>query len=122
MEKLGLIPTTNYITFFHPFCASGGGGERVLWTAVQAILENSTDHCLIYSCNHHASIETFDIVKNQFGINVDKSRIKLLPLKTWKFLEAKRYKRLTLILSCLGSIIPGWEAVRVYRPNILVKQ
>ena len=25
------------IGFFHPFCNSGGGGERVLWSAVKAI-------------------------------------------------------------------------------------
>ena len=29
----------SYLTigFFHPFCNSGGGGERVLWSAVKAI-------------------------------------------------------------------------------------
>ena len=25
------------IAFFHPFCNSGGGGERVLWSAVKII-------------------------------------------------------------------------------------
>ena len=25
------------VGFFHPFCNSGGGGERVLWSAVKAI-------------------------------------------------------------------------------------
>ena len=25
------------IGFFHPFCNSGGGGERVLWSAIKAI-------------------------------------------------------------------------------------
>ena len=35
-------PTANTIkeiAFFHPFCASGGGGERVLWKAVEALGE-----------------------------------------------------------------------------------
>lgn len=27
------------IGFFHPFCNSGGGGERVLWSAVKALQE-----------------------------------------------------------------------------------
>ena len=27
------------IAFFHPFCSSGGGGERVLWKAIQALDE-----------------------------------------------------------------------------------
>lgn len=25
------------IAFFHPFCSAGGGGERVLWKAVQVL-------------------------------------------------------------------------------------
>lgn len=25
------------VGFFHPYCNSGGGGERVLWAAVSAI-------------------------------------------------------------------------------------
>lgn len=27
------------IAFFHPYCSSGGGGERVLWKAIQALDE-----------------------------------------------------------------------------------
>lgn len=26
------------IAFFHPYCNAGGGGERVLWVAIKAIL------------------------------------------------------------------------------------
>ena len=25
------------VGFFHPFCNSGGGGERVLWSAIKAV-------------------------------------------------------------------------------------
>ena len=25
------------VGFFHPFCNSGGGGERVLWSAIKAL-------------------------------------------------------------------------------------
>ena len=30
---------TFIIGFFHPHCSSGGGGERVLWKAIQALGE-----------------------------------------------------------------------------------
>ena len=39
----GLLPhlredgTKHTIGFFHPYCNAGGGGERVLWTAIRAI-------------------------------------------------------------------------------------
>jgi len=25
------------VGFFHPYCNAGGGGERVLWAAIQAV-------------------------------------------------------------------------------------
>lgn len=28
------------VGFFHPFCNSGGGGERVLWSAVKALQDS----------------------------------------------------------------------------------
>lgn len=31
--------TPKEIAFFHPFCSFGGGGERVLWKAVEALGE-----------------------------------------------------------------------------------
>lgn len=38
------------IGFFHPYCNGGGGGERVLWTAIKAI-QNKYAHviCVIYT-------------------------------------------------------------------------
>ena len=31
------------VGFFHPFCDSGGGGERVLWSAVKCIQDKSAN-------------------------------------------------------------------------------
>jgi len=31
----GKVPVV--VGFFHPYCNAGGGGERVLWTAIRAI-------------------------------------------------------------------------------------
>ena len=30
------------VAFFHPFCNDGGGGEKVLWSMIEALLENSS--------------------------------------------------------------------------------
>lgn len=27
------------VAFFHPYCNAGGGGEKVLWVAIQALIE-----------------------------------------------------------------------------------
>lgn len=31
----GKVPIV--VGFFHPYCNAGGGGERVLWTAIRAL-------------------------------------------------------------------------------------
>jgi alpha-1,2-mannosyltransferase len=43
------------IAFFHPFCSSGGGGERVLWKAIQALDELHAEglefEVVVYTCD-----------------------------------------------------------------------
>lgn len=41
--------------FFHPYCNAGGGGERVLWTAVQTVQERSAVPYLIECENHECT-------------------------------------------------------------------
>jgi len=36
------------IGFFHPYCNAGGGGERVLWMAVQALQTRWDSICMYY--------------------------------------------------------------------------
>ena len=36
---------TYTLAFFHPYCSSGGGGERVLWKIVQALGEIKEEAC-----------------------------------------------------------------------------
>src|SRR5882762_9558901 len=38
--------TTKTVAFFHPYCNAGGGGERVLWKAINAI-DNNYDNIQI---------------------------------------------------------------------------
>lgn len=36
--------------FFHPYCNAGGGGERVLWTAIAALQREEKDViCAVYT-------------------------------------------------------------------------
>lgn len=38
------------VGFFHPYCNAGGGGERVLWTAVAALQREEKDViCAVYT-------------------------------------------------------------------------
>lgn len=48
------------IGFFHPYCDSGGGGERVLWIMIASLLQNKQINNQII-----ISIYTGDIGKNK---------------------------------------------------------
>jgi alpha-1,2-mannosyltransferase len=41
-KNLKLSKKRPVVAFFHPFCDGGGGGERVLWTAIHGLLEAKT--------------------------------------------------------------------------------
>lgn len=66
-RKLG---NKTVIAFFHPHCASGGGGERVLWKAIQAIGELCRDGlniaAVVYTSDDYSSSyrqgEIFDFI------------------------------------------------------------
>ncbi|KAI8926932.1 hypothetical protein BC831DRAFT_399272 [Entophlyctis helioformis] len=111
------------VAFFHPFCDTGGGGERVLWTAVEAVQQQMPNAVLaVYTWDHAGSADQILArVKSQFDIAVQPNRIKFVYLRSWRWLEAKRYKRLTLIGQSLGSMITGWEAMQQLVPDVFVE-
>lgn len=49
------------VGIFHPYCNAGGGGERVLWAAVQAIQNKYTrrsDRFKTFTINFYVKIST----------------------------------------------------------------
>ncbi|KAH6586689.1 hypothetical protein BASA50_009948 [Batrachochytrium salamandrivorans] len=115
------------VGFFHPYCDAGGGGERVLWTAIDSLLKGLLKErvldtlFVIYTCPLAGSTnQILAKVKAQFGIEVPPEAIRFAPLESWMYLEAKRYKRLTLLLQSLGSMITGWEAMQQIIPDVFV--
>lgn len=44
------------IAFYHPYCAAGGGGERVLWKMIQALEERWGDTTKKDASDHHKNI------------------------------------------------------------------
>jgi alpha-1,2-mannosyltransferase len=112
----------DYVAFFHPFCDSGGGGERVLWNAAKAILdEYPQKHLIIYCWEGCQTEDVVPNVKKHFGIDLNSRRVVFLKLTTWKFLESHRYKFLTLIMSSIGSMVTGWEAVMLLKPKVVIE-
>ncbi|VDM05551.1 unnamed protein product [Schistocephalus solidus] len=99
------------LAFFHPYCNSGGGGERVLWTGISAILQryfSYPSHCLTFSL-------LVDILKLKAL-----SRIQFVPLITEPLLRPSQYPHFTLAGQALGSVIAALEAVFRRPPDIFL--
>lgn len=120
ISSLDLKSDLTPICFFHPFHDTGGGGERVLWTAIDASLDRFPNPVILYSADS-IDLDSLDAkVLDQFGVRINRDRIFFIKLSSWRYLESKRYFRFTLILSSLGSLIAGLEAIRKLRPKIFV--
>ncbi|KAJ3056735.1 asparagine-linked glycosylation protein [Rhizophlyctis rosea] len=119
-KSFRLVREDILIGFFHPYCDAGGGGERVLWTAIRAIqADRPRAYCLIYSWDKvQSKTELLAKVKAQFNITVDAERVILVTLTSWTHLEASR--KATLILQSLGSVRVAWEALNLAVPDVFI--
>lgn len=109
------------VGFFHPYCNAGGGGERVLWHAVDA-LQKRYDfvEVLVYTGDVNASEE--DIlrgVRERFGIRLV-SNVHFVFLHRRKWVEAQRWPRLTILGQSLGSVWLGLEALFSFVPHVYI--
>ncbi|OQS04800.1 GDP-Man:Man(3)GlcNAc(2)-PP-Dol alpha-1,2-mannosyltransferase isoform X2 [Thraustotheca clavata] len=104
------VSRQRYIGFFHPYAASGGGGERVLFCALQALPASA--NVVIY-IGDAITVETLlKDAQNRFNFKAQdiKCKVNVFHLKYRYLLEAKYYPRFTLLGQSLGSMILGLEA------------
>ncbi|KAI8812706.1 hypothetical protein BJ742DRAFT_549976 [Cladochytrium replicatum] len=109
--------------FFHPFCDGGGGGERVLWTAINAIhQEHENVKSVIYV---REGIEKVDDVlrkvKDQFNLSIQSKCVEFVPLSTWWMLEAKWYPHFTLLGQSFGSMLVAVESFMRRRTDVFLE-
>lgn len=118
----------NTIAFFHLYCSSGGGGERVLWHTIEAIFKRYP-HYTVYIYSHKDVKDTLRIllqVKDLFKIDLISDRrmidrLEFIPLKLSPLIEAKRYPFLTLLLQNLFSIVLAIEAAYKLAPEVYIE-
>lgn len=113
------------IAFFHPYCDGGGGGERVLWIAIESILK-STDKDTVIAIYNGGTKELGGLLKTvekQFKIDLRSntsysSRLKLININTRFLLEARWYPVATMVLQCFFSAIVGLECLLRIMPDV----
>ncbi|KAH8697157.1 putative alpha-1,2-mannosyltransferase [Talaromyces proteolyticus] len=110
------------IGFFHPFCNAGGGGERVLWTAVKATQERWPKAiCVIYTGDHEVTkTAMIERVETRFNMRLHAPTVVLLYLSTRKYILSSMYPHMTLLGQSLGSLIVAIDAFNLLVPDIYV--
>lgn len=113
------------IGIFHPFCNSGGGGERVLWELCKTILDkyenNKNFKIAIYTGD--VDIKPEDIiekVKFKFGINLDIKKICFIYLEGRSKVEGKSWPVFTLLLQAISSIFLLKNAISKLPPDCFI--
>ncbi|KAF9242562.1 mannosyltransferase [Melanogaster broomeanus] len=126
LKGLGLRVTkeTHYkfVGFFHPYCNAGGGGERVLWTAIAHIQREHEDIvCVVYSGDIDASKqEIIDKVEARFAISLKPAALHFVFLKSRPLVEGSRWPRFTILGQSLGSMYLVWEAMSKLIPDLYI--
>ncbi|XP_068623027.1 GDP-Man:Man(3)GlcNAc(2)-PP-Dol alpha-1,2-mannosyltransferase [Battus philenor] len=111
-----------YVAFFHPYCNAGGGGERVLWAAINAILTRYPNATIyIYTVETASPKAILDKVQNQYNIKVDAEKLEFIRLSMSWLIEAKSYPYCTLLMQSLGSMVMGMEALMKLNPDIYIE-
>ena len=116
------------VGFFHPFCAGGGGGERVLWRAVLALSSLSKDlgrplHVLIYTGDlDMSSDDILSGVARQFDLSIDPAAISVsFVYVSWRgLLDASRYPVFTMLAQSMASMMLAAEALFRGTPDVFV--
>ncbi|AET38795.1 alpha-1,2-mannosyltransferase ALG11 Ecym_3304 [Eremothecium cymbalariae DBVPG len=113
-------PSRCLFGFFHPYCNAGGGGEKVLWKAVETTLLNSPNNiALVYTGDTDTtSDKIFSNVMNRFDYDLDRSRIVFIFLKNRRWVDSASWPRFTLMGQALGSIILSLEAASYCPPDV----
>lgn len=110
------------VAFFHPYANAGGGGERVLWCSIVAVLKRyPNSNIIIYTGDVGVDEQAIlNKAHKNFNLVIDKSQIQFVFLTLRSLIEAKNYPHFTLLLQSLGSMALGLEALLKLNPDIYI--
>ncbi|KAK8793864.1 hypothetical protein WA171_002994 [Blastocystis sp. BT1] len=110
------------VGFFHPYANSCGGGEKVLWGAVQGlqeIAEFQPIHCVIYTGDKESKEEILKKTKDILHFNINPSfSLEIVHLSSRKWLEASNYPHFTMLLQSLASMVVVIDGLKQFVPDI----
>ncbi|KAK7019909.1 hypothetical protein R3P38DRAFT_1228980 [Favolaschia claudopus] len=119
LNSLSLPPSTQTFAFFHPYCNAGGGGERVLWTAIAYIQRTRPEVlCVVYTGDVSATKSSILAkVESRFSITLSPATLHFVFLTRRVLVEDSTYPHFTLIGQSLGSVALVAEALSLFVPD-----
>ncbi|GAA5883282.1 hypothetical protein JCM3774_001749 [Rhodotorula dairenensis] len=119
LARSGYPDTAHIVAFFHPYCNAGGGGERVLWTALACLQRECAPEkdtlFVVYTgdvgLGKASAEQVLAKAEARFGIKIDSSTIAFVPLRHRWLVEDSTWPRLTLLGQSIGSVLLALEAL-----------
>lgn len=101
---------------------AGGGGERVLWAAIEATQKHYPNAiCAVYTGDHEITKDLLlATVKKRFDITLQPHSLHFVFLSRRYFVLAATYPYFTLLGQSLGSLVLAYEAFSMLVPDIFV--
>ncbi len=100
------------ISFIHPNCNDCGGGEKVLWIMLKAIINENlrTDLKInIIAGNNVSSQEILKKVQQRFNIDFSNSRIKIELIRLKSSFLLQPFPNLTMLFQIFGQMVFAFE-------------
>ncbi|XP_037542569.1 GDP-Man:Man(3)GlcNAc(2)-PP-Dol alpha-1,2-mannosyltransferase [Nematolebias whitei] len=109
------------LAFFHPYCSAGGGGERVLWCSLRALMNRYPNvSFVVYTGDKDVTGEQIvEGARQRFSITLPRP-VTFIFLRHRGLVEATAYPHFTLLGQSLGSMFLGWEALTAFVPDLYV--
>ena len=113
LKKISYLKySAKVITFLHPNCNDGGGGEKVLWIMLKSLVSENLNTKIKINIVTGTDVPAIDIltkVKQRFDINYKNSQVKieLIRLKTAYLL--KPFPNFTMLIQIVGQIVFAFE-------------
>ncbi|GAA5820517.1 hypothetical protein JCM10212_005196 [Sporobolomyces blumeae] len=122
LSHLDLAPSTRdgrprqVVAFFHPYCNAGGGGERVLWTAIHHMQQQDLQHERVYVVYTGDAVSVskqtmIDKVQDRFDIALDPTTLHFVPLSLRWLVDDSTWPRFTLAGQSFGSVVLAGQAL-----------
>ncbi|XP_077947551.1 GDP-Man:Man(3)GlcNAc(2)-PP-Dol alpha-1,2-mannosyltransferase [Gasterosteus aculeatus] len=109
------------VAFFHPYCNAGGGGERVLWSSLRALMNRypSVSFAVYTGDQGVTGEQILQRARQRFNITLPRP-ITFIFLRHRSLVEAAYYPHFTLLGQSAGSMFLGCEALMTFVPDLYV--